>query len=654
MAKVFHELVSVDDVLGIVGRYLTLKPLGVEVVGLGDVLWRVVAEDIYALVDVPPFDRSEVDGFCVVSSDVVGVEEDRPAVLKVVGVSKIGSPFLGEVRSGEAVEVDTGAVVPRGADAVVMVEYCSRVGDSLYVYRSVAPGENIAYAGSDVMRGELVISKGTLITPKEVPILAALGLKEVKVFKKPRVAVISIGSELRGPGEVLGYGEVYDVNTYSISALLRELGINPVVFGVVRDDYGLVRETISKALDVSDVVITSGGTSAGVTDITYRVIDDLGEPGVIIHGLKVRPGKPTVIGVVGSKLVVGLPGFPLSAIMIFNLVVKPLLLKLMGIESIPELKVKSLIAEKVVGGRGREYLIPVILVSRGRELIAYPIPYSSGSSSVFAVADGFIRIPEKVGIVNEGEEVTTYLLSSYVRPADLVIMGSHDYGVNIALNLFRVKPHAKVVNVGSLAGLIAVGKGGADIAGIHLLDERTNTYNVSYVKSLGLEGRVVLIRGYVRGVGLIVPKGNPKGIRGVKDLLRSDVVFMNRNRGSGTRTLLDILLKELAKELNISFQEVIKGIRGYTVEAKTHTAVAAAVAQGRADVGLGIKAAADMYGLDFIELRKEHYDFVVNVESMEKPVVKEFINVLRSEEFKYRMSMLGGYEVQDDVGTIIK
>lgn len=575
-------------------------------------------------------------------------------MLKVIGVSKIGSPFLGEVRGGEAVEVDTGAVIPRGTDAVVMVEYCSRVGDSLYVYKSVAPGENIAYAGSDVMRGELVVSRGTLITPKEVPILAALGLKEVKVFKKPRVAVISIGSELRSPGEVLGYGEIYDINTYSISALLRELGINPIVFGIVRDDYRLIREVLSKALDVSDVVITSGGTSAGVTDITYKVINDLGRPGVVIHGLKVRPGKPTVIGVVGNKLVVGLPGFPLSAIMIFNLVVKPLLLKLMGVESVPEFKVKTLIAEKVVGGKGREYLIPVILVSRGRELIAYPIPYSSGSSSVFTVADGFVRIPENAGIVNEGEEVTTYLLSSYVRPAELVVMGSHDYGVSIALNLFKVKPHAKVVNVGSLAGLIAVSKGGADIAGIHLLDERTNTYNVSYIRSLSLDGRVVLIRGYVRSVGLIIPKGNPKGIKGVKDLLRSDVVFVNRNRGSGTRTLLDILLRGLAKELNISFEEVIKSIRGYTVEAKTHTAVAAAVAQGRADVGLGIKAAADMYGLDFIELRKECYDFVVNVDSLRKSVVKEFVNVLRSEEFRYRMSMLGGYEVSDDVGIVIK
>ncbi len=654
MAKVFHTLVSVDEAFSMLGRYHRLEPLGVEVVGLEEALWRVLAEDVGARVDVPPFDRSEVDGYGVISADVVGAEEDSPARLKVVGYSKIGEPFPSEVRRGEVVEVDTGAAIPRGVDSVVMAEYCRRVGDYVYIYRSVSPGENIAFTGSDVTMGDLILNKGCLLTPKEISLLSALGFKSVPVFKIPKVALISVGSELRRPGEELRYGEIYDVNTYSISSLLKEVHVSTKVYGVVSDDYDLLRKTLSDALDWGDIVVTSGGTSAGITDVTYRVINDLGSPGVIIHGLKVRPGKPTVIGVVNGKLVVGLPGFPLSAVMIFNLVVKPLLLKIMGIRSSTEFKLPSILAEKVVGGKGREHLVPVILVDSGNGFISYPIPTASGSISVFTTADGFIRVPERFGFLSEGERVDTYLISSNWRPADLVIIGSHDYGINIALNLFNVRPNAKVVSVGSLAGLIAVGKGGSHIAGTHLLDEETDTYNVTFISKLGLTGRVVIIRGYSRNVGLIVQRGNPKNIRGVEDLLRDDVVFTNRNRGSGTRTLLDVLLKDLARDYGVGFDEIARRIRGYTVEAKTHTAVAAAVAQGRADVGLGVEVAANMYGLDFIHLRKEHYDFAVNTGNLEKPMIKEFIDVLRSDEFKRRLESLKGYEVPEDVGTTLQ
>lgn len=654
LVRVFHTLVSVGDVFSVLGGYYRLEPLGVEVVGLGDALWRVLAVDVFAPVDVPPFDRSEVDGFAVVCGGVVGAEEDSPVRLRVVGYSRIGEPFLSEVRFGEAVEVDTGAVVPRGADAVVMVEYCRRVGDDVYVYRPVSPGENIAFAGSDVLRGDLILSRGTLLTPREVALISALGLKEVAVFKRPKVGLLSIGSELRGPGESLRYGEVFDVNTYSISALLREIHIEPVIYGVVGDDYSSVFNALSKALSENDVVITSGGTSAGPTDITYRVLDELGSPGVVIHGVKVKPGKPTIFAVVNGKLVVGLPGFPLSAAMVFNLVVRPLLLKIMGLDVVAERKVSSVLADRVVGGKGREHLIPVILISRGGELISYPIPTASGSISVFTVADGFIRVPENVGFLSEGERVETYLLSGDVRSSDLVVIGSHDYGVNIALSLIKPRPSAKVVNVGSLAGLIAVGKGGCDIAGTHLLDEETNKYNVSFIDKLGLSGKAILIRGYSRRVGLIVQRSNPKRVVGVEDLFRGDLVFINRNRGSGTRTLLDMLLKDLAKSSGVSFQEITARIKGYSLEAKTHTAVAAAVAQGRADVGIGIEYAADLYGLDFIPLREEHYDFVINSASYGKAVVQEFINVLRSVEFRERLGRLRGYKVGGDVGSVLR
>ncbi len=653
MAKVFHTLASINDVLGVLTRYIELSPKGVEVVSLGDALWRVLAEDVYAPLDVPPFDRSEVDGYAVLSDSVVGADDENPIKLRVVGVSKIGRPSLNTVGLGEAIEIDTGAVIPRGANSVVMVEHCRRDGDYVYVYRSVAPGENVSFAGSDIMIGDLVLGKGSLITPRELPLLAALGISKVKVFRKPKVGLISIGSELRNPGEALYYGEIYDVNTYSIYGLLREMYIEPTIYGIVRDDFDALSSALSRALEENDIVITSGGTSAGVTDITYRVINSLGSPGIIIHGIKVRPGKPTVIGVVDGKLVIGLPGFPLSAIMIFNVVVKPILSRFLGLNSIPETKVKAQISDRIVSSRGVEQLIPVAIVKDG-ELKAYPIPFTSGTVSAISRADGFIRVPENLGVLESGTYVDVYLFSVGVNVPDMVFIGSHDYGVNLALTLLRSRPHVKVINVGSLAGILAIKRGEADISGIHLLDEESGQYNITFLRKFNIASDAVLVKGYLRNVGLIVRRGNPKNIKGVEDLLRNDVVFINRNKGSGTRTLLDIMLRNLARKLGRDFLGIAKSIKGYSNEAKTHSAVAAAVAQGRADVGLGIEAAARMYGLDFIPLHKEEYDFLVRVDRMSKRCVREFIDILKSDDFRRELSKLCGYEVPDDIGSIIK
>lgn len=653
MAKIFHTLTSINDVLDILARYIELSPKGIEVVDLYDALWRILAEDVYAPLDVPPFDRSEVDGYAVLSDSVVGADEGNPVKLRVVGVSKVGSPSPNTVGPGEAIEIDTGAVIPRGADSVVMVEYCRRAGDYVYVYRSVSPGENVSFTGSDIMIGDLVLSRGSLITPRELPLLAALGISKVKVFRKPKVGLISIGSELRRPGEVLYYGEIYDVNTYSIYGLLREMYIEPTIYGILKDDFNVLSDTLSRALKENDVVITSGGTSAGIADITYKVINSLGSPGIIIHGIKVRPGKPTVIGVVDGKLIIGLPGFPLSAIMIFNIVVRPILSRLLGLNRIPEIKVKAQISDRIISSKGVEQLIPVALIKNG-ELKAYPIPFTSGTVSAISRADGFIRVPENLGVLESGTYVDVYLFSVSVGIPDLVFIGSHDYGVNLALNLLKGRPHVKVINVGSLAGILAIKRGEADISGIHLLDEESGQYNAAFLRKFNIATDAVLVRGYLRNVGLIVRRGNPKNIKGVEDLLRDDVIFINRNRGSGTRTLLDIMLKDLARRLGKDFSGIIKSIKGYSNEAKTHSAVAAAVAQGRADVGLGIEAAARMYGLDFIFLHKEEYDFLVRADRMSKQYVREFIETLKSDGFRKELSKLCGYEVPDDIGSIIK
>jgi putative molybdopterin biosynthesis protein len=642
MRKVFRELKSLDEVRRILDD-LTID-LGVEEIPILEAYNRVLAEDVYAKVDVPPFDRATMDGFAVKAEDTFLAEEDKPIKLKIVGNVRAGELPRVEVERGCAVEISTGAVMPKGANAVVMVEYTTVRDDYVYVYKPVAPMENVASAGSDAMAGELIVRKGKVLSAREIGLIASAGVDRVKVFRKPRVAVISTGDEIVEVGKPLGMGKIYDVNLYTITSKVRECGCEAVPMGVVGDDYHEIRRTVENALKICDIVITSGSTSAGLGDVIYRVFEELGE--VLVHGIAVKPGKPTVIAKSENKVLFGLPGYPVSALMIFEVVVAPFLRKLTGLRE-ERNRVKAVLQVKTYSDVGRREFKPVALVKTDR-FIAYPFTTYSGSISTLAKADGFIEIPENVAFLEEGEEVDVILFGDY-KPSDLVIIGSHCLGVDLLIELSGVD--AKVINVGSTGGLLAVKRGEADLAGTHLLDE-SGVYNVPFIKRLGLKD-VILVKGYEREQGFIVAKGNPKGIRGFEDLLREDVVFINRNPGSGTRVLIDMELKELAEKLGLSFEEVKKRIRGYDVEAKTHTAVAVAVLMGKADVGVGIRTVAERYGLDFIPLRPEEYDFVVRKDRLGKESVKRFLETLRSEEFRKAVKKLKGIRVTENTGTII-
>jgi len=653
-ARIFHTLASPSEVVSILSKYVDLSPLGVEAVDITRSVGRVLAEDVIAPYDTPPFDRSEVDGYAVLSCDTFGADEDNPIKLRLVGSIKIGEAPTLEVRSGECAEIDTGAIIPRGADAVVMIEYTKNLGNNgVLIYRSVSPGENIAFAGTDIAKGEVLLRKGTLITPKEVSVLAAVGINEVKVYKRVRVGVLSIGSELVNPGSRLELGKIFDVNQYLVATTLKELGAIVNSYGIIPDDELAIKNALNKALSENDLVITSGGTSAGIGDITYRAVNALGKPGIVIHGLKIKPGKPAFFAVVDGKLIVGLPGFPLSAAVVFHYVVKPIILRIMGLRDIEPPHIEAELSTKIVGSKGKTTLIPVVLSKRGSSTYACPIFTRSGSIRTLLIADGFVEIPEGTEVLEARTRVRVLLLSEAVRIPELIVMGSHDYVLErIILSVCHGK-NVKIVNVGSLNGILAVAEGRADIAGTHLLDPESSEYNLPYIRRLGLEGRVALVRGYVREVGLIIAKGNPKGIEGIRDLLRSDVVMVNRNKGSGTRTLLDVKLRDMARELNIGFSELIRKIRGYSYEVQSHTAVAAAVAQGRADVGLGIRYAAELYNLDFIKLGDELFDIVINKESMNSDCVNKLLQYLRSSEFKKLLNEFKGYSTHKDTGKII-
>jgi putative molybdopterin biosynthesis protein len=643
MALIFHKMVSIEDALKLVEESLGhIRPLGVEEISLIEALGRVLAEDVYAKVDSPPFDRSTVDGYAVDAKDVYGASESEPACLTISGKSEVGSIPTAEAGGGRCVETATGAPLARGANAVVMVEYTKRVDDKVYVYRSVAPGENVSQTGSDITAGDVVIRKGKIISPSNIAVLAALGYKSIKVYRKPKIAVFSTGNELIEPGQPLSQGKVYDINGYTITAMLKEIGVDADFLGILPDDYHVIKQNIEQALQQYDVVVTSGSTSAGFGDAIYRVFAEHGA--VIVHGLKLRPGKPTVIAVSQGKLLIGLPGFPLSAMMVFMNVARPLISKMCGIEDSERyVIIKAKMAYRMDAGKGVRELIPVQLVETEEGLVAYPIVLGSGSASAIAMADGFIEIPENKQYVEEYEVVDVKLLSPSFRPPPLNIIGSHCPGIEVILRVAGLTT-SKIINVGSLGGWRALKRGEADICGTHLLDEDTGKYNVHMPKKMGLEGLVEIYRGYARRIGLLVKKNNPKNIRSVIDLVRKDVVFVNRLRGSGARALIDKLLREAG----ITKPE--DTIKGYTYEAKTHTAVASAIAQERADVGIAIEYVADIYGLDFIPLGDEIFDFAVRKDRLKKATVQRFLEALSSEAFRSNILSLRGYTILPETG----
>jgi len=636
-------MVSLEDALKLVEENLGgIRPLGVEEVSLLEALGRVLAEDVCAKVDSPPFDRSTVDGYAVDAKDVYGASESEPVCLTISGKSEVGSVPTAEAGGGCCVEIATGAPLPRGANAVVMVEYTKRVNDKVYVYKSVAPGENVSQTGSDITAGDVVIRKGKVILPSDIAVLAAMGYKSIKVYRKPRVAVFSTGSELVEPGQPLSQGKVYDVNGYALTAMLKEIGVDVDFLGILPDDYQVIKQNIEQALQQYDVVVTSGSTSAGFGDAIYKVFAEHGA--VVVHGLKLRPGKPTVMAVSHGKLLVGLPGFPLSAMMVFMNLARPLISKMCGIEdSERHIIIKAKMAYRMDVGKGVRELIPVQLVETEEGLVAYPIVLGSGSASAIAIADGFIEIPENKQYVEEYEFVDVKLLSPSFNPSPLNIIGSHCPGIEVILQISGLTT-SKIINVGSLGGWRALKRGEADICGTHLLDEDTGKYNVHMPKKMGLEGLVEIYRGYARKIGLLVKKNNPKNIRSIMDLVRKDVVFVNRLRGSGARALIDKLLREAG----ITKPE--DSIRGYSYEAKTHTAVASAVAQGRADVGVAIEYVADIYGLDFIPLGEEIFDFAVRKDRLKKATVQRFLEALSREAFHSKIMSLRGYALLPETG----
>ena len=578
-----------------------------------------------------------MDGFAVIAKDTFSADEQHPVEMKVLGEVEAGDATTYSASSGETLEIATGAPMPKGTDAVVMVEYTKRNAAEVLIYRSVSPGENVTGAGSDIMTGELLLRKSQRITPREIGLVAAAGIAQVLVFRKPRVAIFSTGNELIKPGDLQGFAKIYDVNGPAVAASVTECGGEPNFLGILPDDYSTVKNRLESALGGADIVISSGSTSSGPGDLFYRAVDELGKPGVFIHGLTLKPGKPALVGVVNGKPIFGLPGYPTSALMIFHVLVAPIIRQLANAPEMSPVKISAISPMKFFKARGRRELLPVQLIMRpDGGFIAYPMQSGSGAISSFSMADGFADLPETQEFVDQGEKMEIQLFGRELTPPSLIAIGSHCVGLDIAFTMLREgNPNflGRNINVGSVGGFHAVKRGEADMAGVHLQDDKSGEYNVPFLPTFGLENSAVLVRGYDREQGLIVKQGNPKNIRGIADLIREGVRFINRNKGSGTRLLIDRHLTELAISTKTDLDTLARRIEGYGYEAKSHSAVAAAVKNDRADAGFGIRTVAEVPGLDFIKLDDEKYDFLIAEERMNKRSVKAFVELLGTKKF---------------------
>ncbi|MEM0157163.1 MAG: molybdopterin biosynthesis protein [Thermoplasmataceae archaeon] len=617
MALIFHRLVSMEEAKKLAADYIG-ETEGSERIAVADAQGRILDSDIFSGIDSPPFDRSEVDGFAVRSQDVEGAEQDAPVLLNISGSAAIGDPALYMSEPGTCIRIATGAVVPIGADSVVMVEYTRLKGKTLEVFRSVKPGENVSQAGSDLSRGELILRAGTTVGSREIAVLHSVGISSVTVRRKMRIAILSTGNELVEAGSDLTPGRLYESNGVAVQAILRQYpAFHATYHGIVKDDREAIRSAITSLSQENDVIITSGSTSAGEGDMVYDVLSEF-KPGIIFHGVDVKPGKPTLLSMMGSTPVIGLPGFPVSAIMVFDTIFLPALLRSCGIRQ-RKAQISGTLPVRVHLAQGKVNLVPVSLVQR-ESAVAYPLLGDSGSVSRIMRSDGFISVYGDRPFIDAGERVQVSLYSDDVQVPDFTFIGSHDIALE---SIFRkISMNVKVINVGSTGGVEAIRRGEADIAGVHLLNPANMKYN-DFTGDHDLMNKAELVKGYTREQGILVRPGNPHGIKSLTDIASRGVAFVNRNPGSGTRVLTDSIL--------LSSGISGKDIRGFTYEVKTHYAVASAIWSGRADAGVAIRQAAVMYGLDFIPVGREEYDFLILRDSRER--LSRFLEALGSSWF---------------------
>jgi putative molybdopterin biosynthesis protein len=602
-------------------------------------LGRVLANDLAAPIDVPPFDRANVDGFALRAADSAGAAENAPKELALnAEVIACGHAPQVEVKPNTATCIATGGVVPRGADAVVMIEHTELIErvPAIELRRTVTPGQFISYAGSDIARGETLMRKGQVIGSREVGMLAACGLAEIDVVRRPKVAVLSTGDELVALGDALRPGGVYDSNGAILAAAIAEAGGEPMLYGAFADDVATLDQAVRRALAECDMVVLSGGTSKGAGDLSHRVVAQLGKPGILVHGVALKPGKPLCLAVADGKPIAVLPGFPTSAIFTFHAFVAPVIRARAGLPPEAAQTIEARVPMRIASEMGRKEFVLVSLVSDEHGTVAFPSAKGSGAVTSFSQADGFIEIDALAGALDADSAARVTLIGESARAPDVVIMGSHDIALDVVVGALAERGYsARTIAVGSQGGVAAAKRGQCDIAPVHLIDPATGGYN-KHLLSPGIS----LVKGWQRMQGVLFRPGDKRfegnsAVEAAKIAAADPSCLMvNRNAGAGTRVLIDQLLE---------------GARppGYANQPRSHNAVAAAIAQGRADWGVAIEPVAKMYGLGFLPLAPEHYDFLVVESRRQRPAVQAFLASLRDRRTRDRIAALGMQPADD-------
>lgn len=594
-----------------------------EIIPVVSALGRITVSATYARYNSPLYNSAAMDGIAVTAAKTAAACDFKPLVLK----------------KDDYCVVDTGDPIKEPFDAVIMAEDLIETQDGeIKITEPAASWQHVRPVGEDIVAHELILTSNHKIRPMDIGVLLSAGITEIEVYKRLDAAIFATGTEIIEPDAQIEEGSIIESNSRMFEGLLTEQGANAHRLGILKDDYALIRDNVKQACEKYDFVIVNAGSSAGTEDFTVHVLRELGE--VFVHGVAIKPGKPVILAMVGNTPVVGLPGYPVSAFIAYQNFVRPLIDYLQNSVEEGVEKVQAFLSKRLVSSLKHKEYVRVKVGKVDNKIIATPLARGAGAAMSLVRADGFCIIEQNQEGLEAGDKVTVELCRSISEIENTVVsIGSHDLILDIIADMMPNKfknMYLSSSHVGSLAGLMALKRGEAHIAPIHLLDEETGTYNIPMIKKLFTDicRPMALIKGVKRVQGIIVPKGNPKQIQGIENIV--GLRFVNRQFGAGTRVLFDFLLKQ--KGISP------KDIQGYDKEAATHMAVAALVQSGAVDCGMGIESAARAMGLDFIPVGHEEYDFAVEQSNLELPHVKAFIEVLKDSDFKQKAGEMGGYE----------
>lgn len=602
-----------------------------EMVSVQNAFGRITARAVYAAICAPHYAASAMDGIAVHAKDTFGATETTPVRLT----------------PQQYMVVDTGDPLPEDCDAVIMVEDIVRGEDeSVTIYAAAAPWQHIRQIGEDICAGEMILASYMEVTPAAIGAMIAGGVLEIEVIKKPVIGIIPTGDEIVAPCADPKPGDILEFNSSIFSAMVQEWGAEAKTYPIVPDRFDAIREMVARAADECDIVLLNAGSSAGREDYSVSVIRELGD--VVYHGIAIKPGKPAILGLRGTVPILGVPGYPVSGIIVIEELLKPLVAEWFHSNTAPVQLATATLTRPVVSGLKYQEFVRVRMGEVGGKLTASPLSRGAGVVSSFMKADGILEVPQGTEGYEAGEEVQVRLLSTPEKLQNtLVVIGSHDPLLDeVADMMHRADPTVFMSSshVGSMGGIMAIRRGEAHAGGCHLLDTETGVYNLSFLKKYFPNGGIRLVRCVGRQQGLMLAKGNPLDIKEFADIAKNGVRYVNRQKGSGTRVLMDYLCEQYA--VNVS------DIYGYEREELTHTSVAAQIANGSADAGMGIYSAAQLYDLDFLPICIEEYDLIIPDHAWETPVVQQLIATLKSPAFREKMLAMGGYTV-DHPGEII-